>query len=263
MHSGGTAPGKGAVFLSPDERDLCLVVRYDGTDYHGFQKQKNALTIQGVLEAVLQRLLGSGQIVGASRTDTGVHAQGQVAVWRGPVGLPLDRLVAVVNRRLPAGIGIVGARWVVQGWDPRRAAHAKQYSYRIWRGDDPPALPWHRLVYPYFGPLSWRSLQESSEVFVGEHDFRAFRTEGAGVKTTVRTIYQSRWLMEEGGRIWRYQVVGNGFLYRMVRHMVGSMLKAAEPNGSIEAIKAGLANPAVKAASLAPAQGLMLDWIEF
>lgn len=260
-----TAPWieRGAVPLSIRRRDLCLVVRYDGTDYHGFQKQGTVSTIQGELERVLHGLLGPGGVVGASRTDAGVHAQGQVVVWHGPVPVPIERLAMVANRLLPSSIQIVKAWWVPRGWDPRREAMAKQYSYRLWRQSDPPDLRWHRLVLPHSQALSWARLQQSAALFLGTHDFWAFRTEGAGTKTTVRTIFASRWIMEDYGKIWRYQVIGNGFLYRMVRHMVGSMLQAAQPEGTLEGIETALHLVGHKLAPLAPAQGLTLDWIDF
>ncbi len=261
----GPAPGSsnpGAVFVPPSRCALCLIVRYDGTDYYGFQKQSGRPTIQGELERCLQGFWGRGQVLGASRTDAGVHAEGQVVVWRGPVRMPLDRISEVVNRRLPPAIKIVHARWVPAEWDPRRA-QAKQYSYRVWRDSLPPSLPWHRLVYPYSAPLSWSRLTEAAQLFVGTHDFRAFRTEGSSARTTVRTVLVSRWAAEDGGRVWRYEVIGTGFLYRMVRHMVGSMLAAADPGGSVAPIRQGLTNVCAKVTPLAPAQGLTLDWIQY
>ncbi|PSR21375.1 MAG: tRNA pseudouridine(38-40) synthase TruA [Sulfobacillus acidophilus] len=260
-----TAPwiARGAVLSWDDRPDLCLVVRYDGTDYHGFQKQAAGATIQGELERVLTALLGAGEIVGASRTDAGVHACGQVVVWRGPVQVPIERIAMVANRKLPRAIQIVQAWWVPSGWDPRRAARAKQYSYRLWRAPGPPDLHWHRFVQPSGAALSWQRLQRAAALFEGTHDFWAFRTEGAGVQSTIRTIFASRWIIEEKGNIWRYQVVGNGFLYRMVRHMVGSMICAAEPQGSLKEIESSLGRGTHKVAPLAPARGLMLDWIDF
>lgn len=238
-------------------------MRYDGTDYHGFQKQAQAPTIQAALEDVLTSLFGPGRVRGASRTDAGVHAEGQVAVWDGAVPLPLSRVALVVNRRLPPAVQIVAADWVPAGWNPQKMAVAKQYSYRIWRADGSPSLPWYRVTHAVPGPMSWRRLNEAAGLFLGTHDFSAFRTEGSSAQTTVRCVWVSRWIMEQGGSIWRYQVVGNGFLYRMVRHMVGAMLKAAEPGGDVLPIADGLAHPDRKVGALAPACGLTLDWISF
>ncbi len=264
MRDSLTASTLGAVFALPQgPRQLCLIVQYDGTDYHGFVKQKKGPTIQGVLESVLVEVMGKGRVVGASRTDSGVHAQGQVVVWDGQIPMPVDRVARALNGRLPKDIQIRGAGFVPLGWDPRRQATAKQYSYRIWRDALPPDLPWYRMVHVFRGPLVWSKLVEGAALFVGTHDFQAFRTEGSGVKTTVRTIRSSGWSMEEDGRLWRYQVVGDGFLYRMVRHMVGGMLQAAGAHGSLDVLKAGLSNPGCKVSWLAPAEGLTLDWINF
>ena len=257
------APIAGAVFPSGTNLDLCLIVQYDGTDYHGFQKQAGSSTIHGELESHLMSLFGAGILVGASRTDAGVHAQGQVVVWRGPVTVPAERLMDVMNRRLPPAIKIVGIQWVPAGWDPRRAAVSKRYSYRVWRGSGPPSLGWHRLVHTHSGELSWTRLQEAAQLFLGTHDFRPFRTEGSTARTTLRTIFMSRWDIEEHGQVWRYQVVGSGFLYRMVRHMVASMLMAAGPRGSLEIIQRGLADKSTKVTPLAPPNGLTLDAIGF
>lgn len=258
-----TAPvSADAVFLPNEPSDLGLIVRYDGTDYHGFQKQAQVRTIQGDLERALTQLMGPGRLVGASRTDAGVHAEGQVAVWHGAVTMPVQRVPEVVNRKLPAAIRIREAFRVPAGWDPRRSAVAKQYSYRLWCAVAPPPVEWQRLVFAVSQPLAWPQLQKGARIFMGTHDFRAFRTEGSHAETTVRQIYASRWAMEQSGRIWRYQVIGSGFLYRMVRHMVGSMLEAAKPGGSLEALERGLAFPDEKVTALAPARGLMLDWIQ-
>ncbi len=255
--------GPGAALSCADSQSLCLIVRYDGTDYHGFQKQAGAQTIQGELERVLTALMGPGAVIGASRTDAGVHAAGQVAVWTGAVPVPMERAALILNRRLPAAIQVVRAFWVPKGWDPRWARAAKQYSYRVWRGTGPPDLAHYRTAYWHPGTLAWGRVQEGARLFIGEHDFRAFRTEGSSAETTIRRILASGWSMEADGRIWRYQVVGTGFLYRMVRHMVGSMLDAAGPMGSTDRILAGLQDPGTKVGALAPAAGLTLDWIQF
>ncbi|MCY0900001.1 MAG: tRNA pseudouridine(38-40) synthase TruA [Firmicutes bacterium] len=264
MREDGTALGStpGAVFASGPQQ-LAMVVRYDGTGYHGFQKQTGVPTIQGVLEGVLCRLLGQGRAIGASRTDAGVHAEGQVVVWQGPVPIPLDRLVRVINRQLPASIQVTQIFRVPNGWDPRREAVAKQYSYRLWRAPVAPGLSWYRFVYWYDGELSWDQLQAGAQLFVGSHDFRAFRTEGSSAEGTLRQMTVSRWIQEAEGAIWRYQVVGNGFLYRMVRHMVGAMMEAAAPGGSLQMIEKGLRDPRLKVTALAPALGLTLDWVQF
>ncbi|WP_243239394.1 tRNA pseudouridine synthase A [Sulfobacillus harzensis] len=241
-----------------------MIVRYDGTDYHGFQKQPDGCsTVQAVLDQTLAGVLGPGRSIGASRTDAGVHAAGQVVVWRGTVAMPLEKVPVVLNRRLPPDIQIRAAFWVPKGWDPRRAASWKQYSYRLWRAPTPPPLSLYRRALWRPDALSWTRLNQAAALFLGRHDFQAFRTEGSSAETTVRTLLVSRWVMEEAGLVWRYQVLGNGFLYRMVRHLVGAMLEAAEPGGDMDRIRHGLAFPADKVGALAPPRGLTLEDIQF
>lgn len=260
-----TAPGifPGAVLSCPGPYHLGLIVRYDGTDYHGFQKQAGQDTIQAAIERRCAEIFGPGRLLGASRTDAGVHAEGQVAVWQGPVPVPIDKVAVVLNRQLPRDIQVVRACWVPWGWDPRRKASYKQYSYRIWRGSEPPPLPLYRIVWWNAEELSWRRLNEASGLFLGTHDFWAFRTEGSSAETTVRTMVVSRWTIEHNGFVWRYQVMGTGFLYRMVRHVVGSMVEAAKTGRTLEVIQQGLADPRGKVGALAPARGLTLDRIQF
>ncbi len=233
---------------------------YDGTEFHGFQQQLGLVTVQGVLQQVMEGLLGAGQVVGGGRTDRGVHAQGQVVVWRGPSAVPLERLPLVLNGRLPASIRVSGAESVSDAWDPIRAARGKRYSYRIWRVTES-RLPWTRYCYASTAPWSWDRLQATAQLFMGEHDFRAFRGEGSSARTTIRTVTRSAWLREETGDIWRYEVEADGFLYHMVRMMVGAMIQdATDPKR--ETVAVGLADPeGRKAAGPVPALGLMLDQI--
>lgn len=248
--------------LSPDgetTRQLSLVVRYDGTEYHGFQRQENAATIQGELERVLRGLFGPGDAIGGSRTDSGVHAREQIVVWTGEVTVPLERLARVLNYRLPRDIQVVAVGHSARGWDPRRAHGIKHYGYRIWRGSAPPPLEWYRYVYWTQRPTDWEQLSEQATKFMGTHDFCAFRTEGSSAGTTTRHITESYWTQDADGLLWCYHVAGDGFLYRMVRHMVGAMLKAASPEGDRSLIDQGLLYPQVKVTPLAPAGGLTLE----
>ncbi len=237
-------------------------VSYDGTAFHGFEVQPGLVTVQGTLEARCRELLGAGRIVGVSRTDAGVHALGQVVVWQGPCPLPVARVPEVLNHRLPGDLRVHEARRLPPDFDLRRHVRAKQYSYRLWRGPLPVPLWWARWAVAWTDPLDWATLQQAARAFEGEHDFVRFRSAGSSAQTTVRRIYASRWDLEERGLIWRYQVVGSGFLYRMVRRMVGAMLWAAG-HGRLDVLEAMLQGRGAPAAmALAPAHGLTLDWIE-
>lgn len=236
---------------------------YDGSDFHGFQRQRDGLTtVQGVLEEALSAILGPGRVLGAGRTDQGVHADGQVIVWRGRDGpIPLERLAAVVSARLPASVRLYDAVRVDDDWDPVRAAVAKAYTYRIWRA---PAIPARYLRYAWHLPerLDAGTLRRGAARFAGSHDFKAFRAEGSSARTTVRTVLQSRWRIGERGALWSYEVVGDGFLYHMVRMMVGAMIADARDGG--RRVETGLLDPlGSKAGPVAPAHGLTLDWVRY
>ncbi|MHB1954904.1 MAG: tRNA pseudouridine(38-40) synthase TruA [Sulfobacillus sp.] len=241
---------------------IMLRISYDGTDYHGFQSQAHGVTIQSTLESAMSALLGPGRLVGASRTDSGVHAEDQIVAWDGPCPLPLARLGDVLNRRLPVSIRVMAVGLVPDGWDPRRAASAKFYRYQIWRGPVPGSFA--RMVHRVDYPLSWSLLQQTAAWFEGVHDFRSFRSSGSSARTTTRNVYTSRWEMAQAGSLWIYRVGANGFLYHMVRLMVGAMLEAAK-KGRTDRIRAALENPGAftQITTIAPAGGLVLERIEW
>ncbi len=242
---------------------LKMVISYDGTDFAGFQMQPRQRTVQGVLETAVQELLGPGRISGASRTDAGVHARGQVVCWSGEVCVPSDRLISVLNRRLPRDLRIMQIAFVPNSFDPNSLARAKYYSYTLWRDRKPPWAGAAPYVYEYPGPLSWTHLQAAADLLRGQHDFWAFRAEGSSAKTTVRHIFLSRWTMESGGTVWRYHVGANGFLYHMVRIAVAAMLRAAATK-NLSPIVEALAHPREKKVGiLAPACGLVLENIAY
>lgn len=242
---------------------LLFTLSYDGQDFHGWQIQPGKSTIQGALERALADATGiSARTVAASRTDRGVHARGQRVAWHTEdCRVPVARLPAVINRRLPRAIRILDAVEAAPAFDPRRAARAKTYSYTICseRGRSPDPFADGR-VWMVAGPLSLALLNDASRLFLGSHDFRAFRGEGSSARTTVRTIYAAHWLSL--GPYWRFMVTGDGFLYHMVRFLVGSMIEAAHTD-SLEAIRAALQDPCgSKAGVPAPARGLCLERVE-
>ena len=241
-----------------------MTVAYDGSAFQGFQYQPGAPTVQGVLEAVLSEVSGvRARVQGASRTDAGVHARGQVAVWRvGASPIPLERLALVANRRLPATIRIRDVRAVPSDFDPRRS-RAKAYSYRLVA--EPLADPfWVNRVGVVPVPLALGPLNGWAAEFLGRHDFGAFRHQGSSAKTTVRRILSAHWEMGRPGEPgWVFWVTGDGFLYHMVRLMVGAMCAAAQAGGP-EPIRRALAHPErVGLFSAAPASGLCLEQVWF
>ncbi len=240
---------------------VALRISYDGTEFHGFQTQTEYITIQSALESHMGALLGPGRIIGASRTDSGVHADEQIVVWTGPSIIPLERLGWVLNQRLPVSIRVHNVARVPLGWDPRRVVSSKFYRYQIWRGPVP--ARWARFVHRVDEPMAWDYLQEAARLFEGSHDFSGFRSEGSSAKTTQRDVYTSTWEMGQEGRLWIYRVGANGFLYHMVRLMVAAMMDAAK-SGSLRALNEALDSPTPqnRAKKLAPARGLVLERID-
>lgn len=239
-----------------------LTVAYDGTNYHGSQIQNNGETIEGVLKRELENLLKEEIcLIGASRTDAGVHARGNVYVFDTNSRIPPEKFSYALNARLPEDIRIQDSCQVPPQFHPRHQDTIKTYEYRILNRKFP--LPEHRL-YAHFSydTLDLEKMQEACAYFIGEHDFASFCAAGAQVESTVRTIYDLK--VEKAGEIVTVSVTGNGFLYNMVRILVGTLLKVGkgeiEPKeipAIIEGKDRSLAGPT------APARGLTLAKIRY
>lgn len=239
-----------------------LTVAYDGTNYHGSQIQNNGETIEGVLKRELENLLKEEIcLIGASRTDAGVHARGNVYVFDTNSRIPPEKFSYALNARLPEDIRIQESCQVPPQFHPRHQDTIKTYEYRILNRKFP--LPEHRL-YAHFSydTLDLEKMQEACAYFIGEHDFASFCAAGSQVESTVRTIYDLK--VEKAGEIVTVSVTGNGFLYNMVRILVGTLLKVGkgeiEPKEIpviIEGKDRSLAGPT------APARGLTLAKIRY
>ena len=199
-----------------------LTIAYDGTAYSGFQSQTNALAVQDVLNRSLEDLFGHPvKTIGASRTDTGVHARGNVAVFDIDTHILPGKIALALNARLPEDIRIVDSREVPDDFHPRYCDCTKTYSYRILNRRFPdPMLRLYTLHYYY--ALDSDKMKEAALHFVGEHDFAGFCSAGYSGKSTVRTIYRSD-VVREGDLI-TYTVNGKGFLYNMVRIITGTLI---------------------------------------
>ena len=244
-------------------RHLKLTLAYDGTDFHGWQVQPRLPTIQGTLEAVLSEIEGQPvRIHGAGRTDAGVHALGQVASFALANPIPIENLRKAMNCLLPPAVRVLAVGETSPGFHPRHCAQSKLYEYRIWRGDVcPPHL--NRYVYSHPYPLDEQAMQQAAPFFEGTHDFRSLAAHNAEDKeSTVRTIFSS--VFERQGDILAYSVRGSGFLYRMVRNMVGTLIevgKGIRAPRDIEAILSAKRRSA--AGRTAPARGLFLVEVEY
>lgn len=204
------------------KKRIKLVVAYDGTAYHGWQVQPNAVTIEGVLNEKLTELLGEKiTVTGASRTDAGVHSLGNVAVFDTTTRIPADKISYALNQRLPEDIVVQESVEVAADFHPRFCDSRKTYEYRILNRKFP--IPTMRKdTYFYYRPLDVAAMQKAAEYLVGEHDFKSFCTVGAQVETTVRTIYALTVTKEED--LIKIRVTGNGFLYNMVRILAGTLI---------------------------------------
>lgn len=239
-----------------------MVVAYDGTNYCGWQKQPNGICIEEVLNRELSKLLNEPiEVIGASRTDSGVHARGNIAVFDTHARMPADKICIALNQRLPKDIVIQESCEVAPDYHPRKRNTRKTYEYRILNRRVP--LPDQRLnSYFYYYALDVNKMREAAQYLVGEHDFKSFCSIRTQVEDTVRRIYSITIKKNEDDRI-DIRISGNGFLYNMVRIIVGSLVKVGCGFWKPEQIKEALeARDRSKAGPKAPAEGLTLISIE-
>jgi len=246
-------------------RNIKVTIAYDGTNYHGFQEQRGTRfqTVQGVLEDRLYRLAERPvQVIGAGRTDAGVHARGQVINFAaGDWPVPVERVAYALNSLLPRDIVAIDAEEVPETFHARFSAIAKTYRYTIYNGKW--HSPFHRL-YSYHVPkrLDLSAMREAAGYLEGRHDFSAFRALGAPVKTTVRTLYQAQ-VAGEGDLV--YIVLrAEGFLYHMARMITGTLLRVGLgklPASEVAGILAS--RDSLKGGPTAPARGLCLEKVEY
>lgn len=236
---------------------VMLTVAYDGTNYHGWQVQPNGETIEGILNRCLSELLGKDvAVTGASRTDAGVHALGNIAVFDTDSPIPADKMAYALNRRLPEDIKVQKSEEVDGDFHPRHAVSHKTYEYRIYCAPFP--MPVRRL-YSHFTyvPMDIGSMQEAAKYLVGIHDFKSFCSTEAQVETTVRQIDSLKVTME--GKEIMIRVTGRGFLYNMVRIIAGTLMEVGRGQIAPEEVKGILdARNRQAAGPTAPACGLTL-----
>jgi len=235
-----------------------LTVSYRGEAYAGWQRQPNALAVQEVLETALADLLGRpATVVGASRTDAGVHARGQVAHLELPRPFPPGGLVHGANHRLPSDVRVLAARRMAAGFHARKHAAGKEYAYRLRR--EPVLSPLDALFAVRADPgLDLAAMRAAAAHLVGRHDFSAFALAGGGHRSPVRRITSAQW--EQDGPALTFRVRGDGFLRGMVRALVGTLLEVGRGRRRVEEFAALLAGGArAEAGATAPAHGLTLE----
>lgn len=240
-----------------------LTVAYDGTDYCGWQVQPNGITVEEVLNREIGGLTGEEiRVIGASRTDSGVHALGNVAVFDTKSRIPPERFSYALNQRMPEDIVIVKSEEVPLDWHPRyQEIITKTYEYHIYNGTVPNPLKRRTAAFVSF-PLDVERMREGADYLMGEHDFASFCNVRTNTSDTVRTIYRIQIDREKDEIVLR--ITGNGFLYNMVRIIAGTLIRVGrgfyEPEKVREILEAG---KRTEAGVTAPPQGLVLTKIQY
>lgn len=246
------------------ERNLRLVLAYEGTSFHGWQTQPGLRTVQGELEQILRYVLRHPvQTQGASRTDAGVHALGQVVSFRTTSTIPAGNLRQAIGHRLPLDVTLRDLREVSTRFRASQDAVSKLYRYRIHNDRARPADPIiMRSAYHVWHELDLARTRAAAHRLIGTHDFAGFATKGAPRATTVRTILNFD--AHRHYREFRIDVEGTGFLYNQVRNMVGTLIEIGRAHWEVDRIDEILASrDRGRAGPTAPAHGLCLQWIRY
>ncbi len=243
-----------------------LKISYDGTAYAGWQRQKNAPSVQETLENAIQTALGVDvRVMASGRTDAGVHALGQVCQFDAELSVPADKMPDCLNRYLPADVRVLDGWAGAENFDCNRNAKRKTYRYSLYVSTREMPLK-ERYATRVENLAEIAVLKEKAKLFEGEHDFKAFCASGSSVKTTVRTVYEVK--VEErafqGVREIDVFVTGNGFLYNMVRTMIGELLLLSDGKHTEEILEKAFATGKRELlGKTMPAKGLTLVQVEY
>lgn len=245
---------------------IVLIIEYLGTNYVGWQVQPNGVSVQELIGAALKKLTGEAAALHASgRTDSGVHARAQVAHFDTESRIPADKFAFALNTFLPKDIRIKSSFQVngegANEFHARFSVKKKHYRYRVLNAVHDSAFTADRALHVHY-PLDLDKLNRAAALFLGEHDFAAFKAVNSTARSTVRRIYISEWSRD--GDILCYDVAGSGFLYNMVRIMVGTMLRVGMGYDDLSVIENALSDPRrSNAGDTAPAHGLTLWRVEY
>ena len=250
-----------------------LIIEFDGANYQGWQTQRSGLTIQDCMSRTISGITGEAiKLTGASRTDAGVHALGQIAVFKTDSRLPEDTLKRALNAKLPNDIRILDAQELDYEFHPRYQAVKKSYFYLIEKTQKQSVF-FHRYTWRIPASLDLGSMNKASELLHGEHDFSAFRGTGCGAKTTVRTIhsitlsrhdYIDFMTVRIQGDFIKIRIEANAFLRHMVRNIVGTLAEVGKGRISPESLTDILAScDRTMAGPTAPAKGLFLEKVYY
>lgn len=239
---------------------LLMTLRYDGTAYHGWQVQPNGVTVQQVLQDAVEAVTGTrAGITGCSRTDAGVHADMFCCALDTDSPLRGDKMASALNFHLPRDIAVYDVHETADDFHPRYHARGKRYVYRIWNGTQRHPV-YDRYAVHRKQRIDEALLNRAASAYIGTHDFAAFCAAGSDVQDTVRTVRNCR--VERQGDLVLFSVEADGFLYNMVRIMVGTLLEIADGRLSADAIPSVIAScDRAQAGPTAPAKGLCLDTV--
>jgi tRNA pseudouridine38-40 synthase len=238
-----------------------LIVEYDGTEFHGWQLQPGARTVQGELEAAVAQLFGAPLRVAASgRTDAGVHAAGQVVTFRADRALAPEVVRKAVNAHTGRDLAVRAVDIVDDAFDARRHAQSRRYVYRIWNRDV--ASPfWRRFAWHVPQPLDLDAMACAAAALVGEHDFSSFQAAGCDAAHPVRRVYRSAVTRDDS--LLRYEIVATAYLRHMVRNIVGTLVEVGLHRRDAQLASLLAARDRTQAAATAPACGLCLAEIRY
>ncbi len=234
-----------------------MIIAYDGTNYVGWQVQPNGVSIQSHLERAINEITGEQlRVEGSGRTDSGVHARAQVAHFDTDARMAADKFAIALNMHLPDDIRVLYSEECDPIFHARFSAKRKQYAYTIHIGTHADVFSRNTSLHLHHIP-DFDAMLGAAKVLIGTHDFSAFKCAGRKVDSTVRTIEQSEWM--KNGPFWTYTVTGNGFLYNMVRIIVGTMLEIGSGKRSISDMQKALdSGKRSDCGATAPAHGLCL-----
>ncbi|MGI6551316.1 MAG: tRNA pseudouridine(38-40) synthase TruA [Syntrophomonadales bacterium] len=239
-----------------------LVVEYDGTGFHGFQRQPGLRTVDQVLEEAINRLTREEvRVTGSGRTDAGVHALGQVVAFDTQAAIPPHRYQQAINTFLPSDIRVIHSEEAAADFHPRYQARCKTYRYLVYQAREGYTF-YRRYAHQYTRSLDLLLLQEATRCIIGKHDFRGFMARGSNVQETVRTVFQ---FTTEHSFPWlKFEITGDGFLYRMVRNLVGTLIEIGRGAMNLDELKEVIeTGDRQKCGPTAPAQGLYLVRVDY
>lgn len=242
--------------------NIKLIIEYDGTGYHGWQSQSNAIAIQDIIEKAISKLTGEhSRLTASGRTDAGVHALGQVANFFTQSSIPPERFSYALNSILPDDIVIKKSEEVPHSFNSRYSAKGKKYRYLIYNSEYPSALLRNRAFHvPQ--RLDFELMEKASSYFTGTHDFSAFKASGSSTASSVRTVAETS--LAKKGEIIEFEITGTGFLYNMIRIIAGTLIDVGMGRISVEDIPGIIEScDRRKAGKTAPAHGLYLVEVHY